>query len=722
MSRRNLTSGSPNSLDEESNPFNDQRSYSDSESDSDFNRTGHHNTNNNNNNSSSSNNNDAQMNNVNNPANDIMASSANNASKPYIDYSGFYSQQNSNSNINSVNNSVSNIQNPASNQNNVNNNIANTPISPNTPSNPHESLIPHEFDRYPSLSNGGNQRVASMAFSINSRNSLLGGPGANAHNKSSDMSDTSSMSDRSTNPFLIDADFSPFGGYPASSFPLHIDEKEPDDYLHNPDPIEDAKYDHGRMMFDLKTMDKRSGFGLVGLVCLLIGAIMVFVVYPVLTYSGILDKSAPVTYEILTKYTYPQLSAIRTSLVDPDTPNSALTKTARDGSKWNLAFSDEFNKEGRTFYDGDDQFFLAPDFHYAATNDLEWYDPYASSTANGSLNLRMDAYKNHDLFYRSGMVQTWNRLCFTQGNLEVGVMLPNYGNVTGLWPGIWTMGNIARTGYLATSDGVWPYSYEECDAGITPNQSSPDGISYLPGQRLNSCTCKGEDHPNRGTGRGAPEIDALEGEMDTTLGVGVASQSLQMAPYDIWYYPDYDFVEIHNSSISSMNTYTGGPFQQAVSATSTMNITWYEFGDTGGVHQFQKIGFEYLNDNDDGYIQWFIGDDPTLTIHAKALHPNGNIGWRRITKEPMSINLNLGISNNWAYIDWASLHFPMTMRIDYVRIYQPEGEENMGCDPEDYPTYDYIQDHLNAYSNPNLTSWEDAGYSFPKNKLTGGCT
>ena len=73
-------------------------------------------------------------------------------------------------------------------------------------------------------------------------------------------------------------------------------------------------------------------------------------------------------------------------------------------------------------------------------------------------------------------------------------------------------GNLGRPGYLALTEGVWPYTYDSCDAGITPNQSSPDGISYLPGQRLNKCTCPGEAHPNRGVGRGAPEIDALEGK------------------------------------------------------------------------------------------------------------------------------------------------------------------------------------------------------------------
>lgn len=683
MASRNLTNHLP---ELEANPFNDQRLYLDTDSEAGL---------------------------IEQPTNNVSRNVPGIASKPYVDYLGFY--------LGLANGLASGLVGGLT--SNINTNVGQvagglapgTPMLPNLPANPHELLIPHEYDRYPNLASNSN-RVSLAAFSINSRNLLLG-----QGHKSSDMLETSLNLDRSTNPFLIDADFLPFGGYPASSFPLHIDEKEPDDYLHNPDPIEDAKYDLNRILYDLKTLDRRLAWGLVGFIILFIGVIMVFIIYPVLTFSGSVDGHTPQKYEILSLYSYPQLLAIRTSLVDPDTPKSALTRKARDGKEWKLVFSDEFNKEGRTFYDGDDQFFVAPDIHYAATNDLEWYDPDASVTANGLLHLKMDAYKNHNLFYRSGMLQSWNRMCFTQGAMEVLVMLPNFGNVTGLWPGIWSMGNLGRPGFLASTEGVWPYSYEECDAGITPNQLSPDGISYLPGQKLNLCTCKGEDHPNRGTGRGAPEIDALEGEIDTKIGVGVASQSLQVAPYDIWYYPDYDFVELYNSLVSSMNTYTGGPFQQAVSATSTLNTTWYEFGDTGA-HQFQKVGFEYLNDDDDGYIRWFIGDDPTLTLHAKALHPNGNIGWRRILKEPMSMILNLAISKNWAYIDWASIKFPVTMRVDYVRIYQPEDAENVGCDPEDYPTYDYIQLHLNAYSNPNLTSWEMAGYKFPKNRLTGDCT
>ncbi|KAG7664099.1 KRE6 [[Candida] subhashii] len=585
------------------------------------------------------------------------------------------------------------------------------------------SASPAEYDRYPSLAGSRVQSSLSLAsqlrfpFNNNGNNIPI-----SVSQESTGASSVNSSSSSTPPPPI--ADLSPFGGYPASSFPLHIDEKEPDDYLHNPDPIEDAEYDKNRFMHDLKNMDRRSFTGMLALIILFLAGLMVFILVPALTYSGVTNHYHGVqVYEVLTRYEYPMLSAIRQELVDPDTPQEAMTWKSQNGDEWPLVFSDEFNAVGRTFYEGDDQFFTAPDLHYDATKDLEWYDPDAVTTANGTLNLRMDAFKNHNLFYRSGMVQSWNKFCFTQGKIEFSARLPNYGNVSGLWPGLWTMGNLGRPGYLASTEGVWPYSYESCDAGITPNQSSPDGISYLPGQRLNSCTCPGEDHPNPGVGRGAPEIDVLEAEMSSDPtgkkpNLGVASQSLQLAPFDIWYIPDYDFVAIHNDSVTTMNTYAGGPFQQALSGTTTLNHTWYEFGEDMP-HNFQRYGFEYLNDPNKGYLTWFVGENPTLTVYSQALHPNGNIGWRPLSKEPMSLIMNLGISNNWAYIDWNSLVFPVTMSIDYVRVYQPADQINIGCDPSGFPTYNYIQSHLNVYENVNLTLFEDAGYKFPKNKLTG---
>lgn len=94
---------------------------------------------------------------------------------------------------------------------------------------------------------------------------------------------------------------------------------------------------------------------------------------------------------------------------------------------------------------------------------------------------------------------------------------------------------------------------------------------------------------------------------------------------------------------------------------------------------------------------------------------------------------------SWQPIDLTTMVFPGIMLVDYIRVYQRSSNPNMGCSPDDYPTEDYIQAHLPAYSSkpislcafsyltiivdPNLTSWRTAtdgtnagaGYSWPKN-------
>jgi len=303
-----------------------------------------------------------------------------------------------------------------------------------------------------------------------------------------------------------------------------IDELEDDDSLHNPDTNGDVApslrecCSHCSPRFLLTFMC---------FILLMIGPAILFIVWPILSYSRI-GRQGDSESE-LSSYSYPILGAVRTTLIDPDTPDYAMIRESVLGQgKLKLVFSDEFNQEGRSFYENDDQFWQAADFHYAATNDLEWYDPDAVTTQGGTLQIRMDALPSHNLDYRSGMLQSWNKICFKGGVMEVSASLAGPAGVPGLWPGIWTLGNLARPGYRATSDGVWPYSYDNCDVGITPNQSSSDGISFLPGQKLAKCVCSGEEHPTPGRGRGAPEIDALEGTAEYNMRVGVVTQSSQV--------------------------------------------------------------------------------------------------------------------------------------------------------------------------------------------------
>ena len=51
---------------------------------------------------------------------------------------------------------------------------------------------------------------------------------------------------------------------------------------------------------------------------------------------------------------------------------------------------------------------------------------------------------------------------------------------------------------------------------------------------------------------------------------------------------------------------------------------------------------------------------------------------------------NLGISEGFGKVDTTNLTFPTTMLVDYIRIYQRSDSINIGCDPIDFPTAQYI--------------------------------
>ena len=54
----------------------------------------------------------------------------------------------------------------------------------------------------------------------------------------------------------------------------------------------------------------------------------------------------------------------------------------------------------------------------------------------------MEEINNHNLNFRSGMLQSWNKFCFTTGYIEVSVSMPGRPEAPGLWPAAWTMGNL----------------------------------------------------------------------------------------------------------------------------------------------------------------------------------------------------------------------------------------------------------------------------------------
>ncbi|GAA5948901.1 hypothetical protein JCM21900_003465 [Sporobolomyces salmonicolor] len=511
-------------------------------------------------------------------------------------------------------------------------------------------------------------------------------------------------------------------------------EKEPDDFLHDPDPALDKAMD--KQMTKWSIMAAINTAALFVVVIVLVG---LFAGWPI--YRYVIKGGFPMSDSTMLVNSTGQVPSIPglPGLIDSDTPESAYTRTGFDGEQYKLVFSDEFNTDGRTFWPGDDPFWEAVDLHYWATVDYEWYDPDAIVTKDGNLEITMTEEPIHNLNFRSGMLQSWNKFCFTGGYIEVNLSLPGQPTAQGFWPGVWTMGNLGRPGYGATVDGMWPYSYDSCDVGTLPNQTWPNGtspaaaknsgssdyggeLSWLVGQRASACTCPSDkdEHPgpNVNTGRGAPEIDILEGQIAPNGKQGSASQSVQVAPFDDGYNwkNTTPYITTWNTTITTQNQWHGSVNQESMSLNTLTDTTSYEGAG------YTSYGFEY-DPGTDGRITWAINATPTWELTASAIGPNDNtqIGQRLIAQEPMHILLNLAISEKFQEPQWGKLVFPGTLRIDYVRVYQKPDSYNVGCDPSDYPTSDYINNHMDLYTNPNITVFSDTNYTKPRNKLVDSC-
>ncbi|KAF8609469.1 beta-glucan synthesis-associated [Ceratobasidium sp. AG-I] len=522
-----------------------------------------------------------------------------------------------------------------------------------------------------------------------------------------------------------------------------MDYPEPDDDLHNPDPKRDRDYDSGGTLFTMR--------GLMNLGCLAILAIALvglFAGYPLVVHFMTVEPTTLGGYNLGGINASGQVPDMygNFGLIDRDTPAEAyIHKSVDDGSDWDLVFSDEFNLDGRSFYPGDDPYWEAVDLHYWGTNNLEWYSPDMVSTSNGFLNITLSKEKWRGMDYKGGLIMSWNKFCFTGGYFVANVSLPGSSTVYGLWPAVWAMGNLGRAAYGASLDGMWPYTYDTCDVGTLSNQTFPDGtpinatingdpsyngvLSFLPGQRLSACTCDGESHPGPKrpdgsfVGRAAPEIDILEAQVDSGTLIGHVSMSGQWAPFNYQYnwFNTTENIDIYQDT-TVLNAYHGGVYQQTTSGLAITNQDCYTQNPGGGC--FAVYGFEY-KPGTEGYITWVNDNERTWSIRGAGMGPDPRveIGARPIPQEPMYMIVNLGLSPNFGAIDFEHLVFPTWMLIDWIRVYQPKDQHNVGCDPPDFPTADYINTYIEAYTNPNLTTWvDDYKQVIPKNRLVDNCT
>lgn len=523
---------------------------------------------------------------------------------------------------------------------------------------------------------------------------------------------------------------------------LYSDFARNDLAIEDDDNYDDYGHSHGYREKSSRGISLRGCLNVTTLLIITLGLLMLFAGYPILEHYRKHEASKLGAFNIGGTNGTGQVPTIhsRLSLVDKDTPRNARRWTSPiSGERFHLVFSDEFEEEGRTFWPGDDPFWEGVNIWYGATADYEWYTPEQINTTGGALQLTMEAKPMNNLNFRSGMLQSWNKFCFTGGYIEFAAILPGAPTEVGWWPGLWLQGNLARPGYLGTTDGMWPYSYNSCDSGILPNQTAPGrrgystvtgyeyddgkvGLNWNNGMRTPSCTCSGEDHPgpNNKVGRSAPELDILEAQI-RAKSVGQASQSLQAAPFDPGHNWRTNLSEIYDSSVTTYNSFTGNVYQSTISGVSTIPDTAYL--KTG--NRFTTFALEYTPDFTErgrGSITWYIDGKAMWTMSESSIGPRPEIdmGQRLIPLEALSIVMNFGISRGFqADLDFDTLRFPATMKVDYVRVYQLDsGPDRVSCSPPDYPTSEYIERHKEVYMNANYTTWPKA---WPKNSLVDGC-
>jgi beta-glucanase (GH16 family) len=130
------------------------------------------------------------------------------------------------------------------------------------------------------------------------------------------------------------------------------------------------------------------------------------------------------------------VSELEAGWIDPDTENSAESiESYVDGKVHKLVFSDEFNTEGRYFHDGSDPRWTSINKDDYTNYALHYYNADLVKTSNGFLNITTEVKDIEFVFedvvgdtittkkatknYQSGMLQGWNKFCFTGGIVEI---------------------------------------------------------------------------------------------------------------------------------------------------------------------------------------------------------------------------------------------------------------------------------------------------------------
>eukprot|EP00966_Prymnesium_polylepis_P008664 199854-Prymnesium_polylepis.1 len=209
--------------------------------------------------------------------------------------------------------------------------------------------------------------------------------------------------------------------------------------------------------------------------------------------------------------------------VDVDSPPSACsTRSEHDGREMTLIFSDEFDRPGRTFNDGDDVRWTGLNSAPYSNEQVNYYNSSHAFTRGGVLDIlctndyvtfevngtrENPEAKTETRGLQTAMIQSWNKFCFQEGVVELSARMPGpHGSQEGLWPGFWMMGNLGRATFERSTDGFWPWIFDEC----VPWDHEDCDANQCTSQKVSACMADPGYGFNPYQGRGAPEIDIIE--------------------------------------------------------------------------------------------------------------------------------------------------------------------------------------------------------------------
>lgn len=365
--------------------------------------------------------------------------------------------------------------------------------------------------------------------------------------------------------------------------------------------------------------------------------------------------------------------------------------------------------DGRQFHDGSDPKWTALDKNDYTNDALHYYSPQNVFTRDGELVIQTEAEtitfvgfndtsgKNEisQKHFKSAMLQTWNKFCFTGGIVEAEIQLPGKHNIGGLWPAFWLLGNMARHTYVGSTNHVWPWSSNICT----------EKAQFA--QRINGCMHSQHYGLQKGVGRGAPEIDIFEVQagpikrnqgafLESPVGQPFMSTSFQVAPGrpsnrpggGTWPGPGQWYEGLRGGENTSLNILFYGNYNHFRGDADDKDY-WSDAVSYN--HQLDERHFQTkfkyrlewelpeegdgVREKSDGFVRWFLNDRFVLEINGTGIvnaglgkfmvgpikflpHPNDAdknnvyepvVVGSTISTEPMYIIMNTAVSKQWGF-------------------------------------------------------------------------